>query len=480
MKKIKNIFIRVGIMCVTASLCALSAFASDGAGAADGFNDVSEEAWYFECVNFAAENGLMDGVGGNNFEPGGHMTRAMMATVLYRIAGTPDMTGEQAYSDVAKGSWYETGVIWASQTGVMTGYGDNVFGPNDILTREQLATVLWRYAGSPEATETEFSDSEEISSWAVAAAAWAQENGIMEGRPGGIFDPEANTTRAEAAAVLSRYYQNFVSTPEDPEGPDVPEDPGETDTPDENEPPLEPENPDGGIEGIRPNEYISEAFVVNNGYLTYVGGTPSFVGVDVSSHQGGIDWQQVADSGVDFAMIRAGYRGYTAGGIYQDLYFHRNMSGAQAAGIDTGIYFFSQAVTPDEAREEARQVLAMIDGYNITYPIAFDWERVDSSTSRTKDVQPETATQCARAFCQVIEDAGYTAIIYGGASKLGVDMSLELLAEYPLWFANYTLNWQATSFPYHYDMWQYTSSGNVPGIDGRVDLNICLVDWSAV
>lgn len=470
MRKIKDILAKVGIICVIASVCTFAALASDGAG---GFNDVSEESWYFEYVNFAAEHGLMNGVEGNDFEPNGSMTRAMMATVLYRIAGTPDVTGDQIYSDVLEGSWYEAGVLWASQTGVMTGYGDNIFGPGDLLTREQLATVLWRYSGSPEATETEFADSEEISSWAVNAAAWAQENGIMEGRPGGIFDPGANTTRAEAAAVLSRYYQNFVSTPEDPEEPDVP------DTPDENDPPVEPEEPGSSVEGVRPNEYIAEAFIINNGYLTYVGGTPSFVGVDVSSHQGSIDWQQVADSGVDFAMIRAGYRGYTAGGIYQDLYFHRNMSGAQAAGLDTGIYFFSQAVTPDEAREEARQVLSMIDGYNITFPIAFDWERVDTSSSRTSDVSSETVTQCARAFCQVIEDAGYTAIIYGGASKIGVDMSIELLAEYPLWFANYTRNWQATTFPYHYDMWQYTSSGNVPGIDGRVDLNICLVDWSA-
>ena len=197
----------------------------------------------------------------------------------------------------------------------------------------------------------------------------------------------------------------------------------------------------------------------------------------MSSHQNTIDWQQVADAGVEFVMIRVGYRGYTAGSIFRDLYFQRNIEGALDAGLDVGIYFFSQAVNVQEAQEEAYQVLSMIDGYDITYPVAFDWERIDTSSSRTRGVSAETVTACARAYCEIIEDAGYTTVVYGSPSKLGVDIDLDVLEDYPLWLANYTTDWAPTSWPYHYDMWQYTSSGSVPGIEGRVDLNICLTDW---
>ena len=211
--------------------------------------------------------------------------------------------------------------------------------------------------------------------------------------------------------------------------------------------------------------------------MTYQGGTPSYVGVDVSTYQRTIDWPRVAAAGVDFAMIRVGYRGYTAGGIYMDNYWKRNITGALDAGLDVGVYFFSQATTPEEARQEALQTLEWIRGYNITYPIVFDWERITDSDSRTRNTSRQTVTDCAKAFCQTIEAAGYTAMTYGSPSATTSDIDLSQLTEYPFWLAHYTSGWQPTGYKKHFHMWQYTSSGYVDGISGRVDLNLCLTDW---
>ncbi len=455
MIKTKKILTRVGIICLMAVLCAGIALAAAG-----GYLDVPEGSWYWEYVYYAQEQGLMDGADGNMFKPDSTMNRAMTATVLYRAAGEPETDGSAGFQDVPDGAWYSDAVNWASQSGIMEGYGDGTFGPDDSITREQMAAALWRLAGEPKAGTPSFDDASEISEWALTAVGWAQETGIMDGADGGLFRPQARATRAQAATVLSRYHMEYIA-----QDPETPEDPDE------------PENPDVPVEpGLRPNEYNDEDFYIENGYLKYRGGT-SHVGVNVSSRQDSIDWQQVASSGVEFAMIRVGYRGYTAGSIFRDLYFQRNIEGALSAGMDVGIYFFSQAVNVQEAREEARQVLSMIDGYDITYPIAFDWERMESSSSRTKNVSIETVTQCARAFCQVIEEAGYDVVIYSVPSEWGVDLDLELLEDYPLWIANYTKEWEPTRWPYHYDMWQYTDSGSVPGITGQANLDICMRDW---
>lgn len=225
------------------------------------------------------------------------------------------------------------------------------------------------------------------------------------------------------------------------------------------------------------NTYSAEDFVVAGGFLTYDGDGPSYVGVDVSAHQGEIDWEKVAAAGVEFAVIRAGYRGYTEGGVFQDEYFVRNMEGALAAGLKVGVYFFSQAVDTAEAEEEARQVLAWIEGYDVTWPVVFDWERQSYENSRTREVDGETQTACAIAFCRVIGEAGYLPMVYFSPSKGYTELDLEQLLEWPFWLAHYTEGWSATSFRYHFAMWQYTSAGAVDGIAGNVDLNLCLTEF---
>ena len=225
------------------------------------------------------------------------------------------------------------------------------------------------------------------------------------------------------------------------------------------------------------NTYSAEDFVVAGGFLTYDGDGPSYVGVDVSAHQGEIDWERVADAGVDFAMIRAGYRGYTEGGIFQDEYFVQNMEGAIAAGLEVGVYFFSQAVDEEEAVEEARQVLEWITPYDVAWPVVFDWERVSQENSRTLDTSGDAITNATIAFCREVVEAGYLPMVYFSPSKGYTELELERLLDWPFWLAHYTEDWSATSFRYHFAMWQYTSSGTVDGISTNVDLNLCLTDF---
>jgi GH25 family lysozyme M1 (1,4-beta-N-acetylmuramidase) len=146
------------------------------------------------------------------------------------------------------------------------------------------------------------------------------------------------------------------------------------------------------------NTYAAEDFVQAGGFLTYAGDGPSYIGVDVSSYQGQIDWEAVRAAGVEFAIIRVGYRGYTEGELYEDTCFRQNMEDALAAGLEVGAYFFSQAVTEDEAREEAAFVLELLEGYDLAYPVVFDWERQGADASRTSQTDGTSRPPAPRRF----------------------------------------------------------------------------------
>ena len=192
-------------------------------------------------------------------------------------------------------------------------------------------------------------------------------------------------------------------------------------------------------------------------------------GIDVSEHQYDIDWAQVAGAGIDFAMIRMGYRGSTAGGLYEDEYFRQNMEGALANGIEVGVYFYSQAVSEAEALEEADFLLEAIAEYDVTYPVVFDWEIVGGAEARTYTVRRDILNSCAKAFCDKVEQAGYDPMIYF-TQYLGYrKYELRQLSDYGFWYAEYE---PTPNFVYDFDMWQYTCWGSVPGIEGDVDLNL--------
>ncbi|HCO62775.1 MAG TPA: hypothetical protein DIT49_05130 [Clostridiales bacterium] len=231
-------------------------------------------------------------------------------------------------------------------------------------------------------------------------------------------------------------------------------------------------------EQIPGNAYSAQAFQVVDGFLTYQEGH-SAIGVDVSSYQGEIDWQQVADAGVEFAIVRVGLRGYTQGGLMEDNNYVKNLEGALAAGLDVGVYIFSQAVTTQEAVEEAEFLLERIAGYSITYPVVYDWEEQQAEGSRTAGLPGSVQTDCAAAFCERIAQAGYQPMVYFSPTKAYEELELERLTDWPFWLAHYTQDWQATTFRYHFAMWQYTDQGQVSGIPGAVDLNLCLKDFSA-
>lgn len=224
---------------------------------------------------------------------------------------------------------------------------------------------------------------------------------------------------------------------------------------------------------IEPSELVKDG----SGFVKYVGndGLQSKIGIDVSEYQGIIDWKQVKGAGVDFAMIRAGYRTYGGGVITLDNSLITNIDGAAAAGIDVGVYFFSQAITPEEAIEEADAVLDAVAGRNITYPIVFDWEIIYDDTARTDKMTVEGLADCCVTFCERVKSAGYTPMVYQNTSTSTHKLDLPRIKDYEFWLAEYT---DFPTFYYEYDMWQYSSEGKVAGIEGNVDLNICFKDYA--
>ena len=224
-------------------------------------------------------------------------------------------------------------------------------------------------------------------------------------------------------------------------------------------------------------EYQADQYVTRNGLMYYTenGKVTSKFGIDVSAHQEEIDWPTVRKAGVEFAMIRAGYRGYTGGSLVIDDYFEQNVQGAQEAGIDVGVYFYSQAITPEEALEEAELVLSLIADKEITYPVVYDWELVTNDVARTDDVSVRTLTQCSIAFCERIQQAGYIPMVYQNKRTSLLKLDLPELTDYDFWLAEY--NDEATYY-YNYQMWQYASDGTVPGVNGHVDVNICFKDYT--
>ena len=211
------------------------------------------------------------------------------------------------------------------------------------------------------------------------------------------------------------------------------------------------------------DKYEGEAKWIPNGEVA------SKKGIDVSKFQGKIDWQKVANDGVDFAYMRLGYRGYGSGKIVMDDTYEYNIENCNAAGIDTGVYFFTEAISTKEAVEEADFILENIRDYHIDLPIVIDVEESASSDSRTKNLTKEERTEIVLAFCNRIKDAGHEVMIYGNLKSMLIMMDIEKLEGYDKWFAYYKY---PLRFPYKMRMWQYTSTGKVNGIKGGVDMNI--------
>ena len=236
------------------------------------------------------------------------------------------------------------------------------------------------------------------------------------------------------------------------------------------------------IEGLETNAFVKEDFEMQGDTPVYTGDRFDVLkGIDVSEHQLSIDWNQVGKQDLDFCYVRMGRRGTTEGGLFVDERFDEYMHGARSAGLKTGVYFYSQAVSVAEAIEEAEFVLDHVKGYSMDLPICYDWERYDSPDSRTLNIEKDTVTDCAVAFCEKIKAAGYEPIIYYGRITGYYRIDLSRLADYKVWYSLFITPPDVTypSFYYHFDMWQYTQTGSCPGISTDVDYDYIFIDKQA-
>jgi len=240
---------------------------------------------------------------------------------------------------------------------------------------------------------------------------------------------------------------------------------------------------DGTEEWIDINPYLvtnpyNNANLVNvNNIMKYYDNhvNTSFVGVDLSKNDDYVDFNKLKNAGVDYVMLRVGSRGYSTGDIIADDNFADNYKRAREAGLDVGVYFFSQAITKDEAVEEANFVIETISGNEIKYPVVYYIEEVNSADVRTKDLNQMLRTNIAIAFMDSVRDAGYVPMLYGNKEYLLKKCSFGSLTGYDIWLGE---NGDIPDFPYEFNMWRYTNLGKIDGIAGVAHLNICFTDYS--
>ena len=228
---------------------------------------------------------------------------------------------------------------------------------------------------------------------------------------------------------------------------------------------------------VAKNPYKND-FFIHDGYRLSYGDEEyqTMLGVDVSHHQGAIDWNLVKQDGYDFAIMRIGYRGYgTTGEVCPDRMFEQNYTQARAAGLKVGVYFFAQAINEQEAREEADFVIDRLAGRVLDLPVVYDPESILDDEARTDNVSGEQFTLNTKAFCESIKQAGYEPMIYANMLWEAFELDLEYLAEYPIWYADYE---SVPQTPYDFKCWQYTNEAIVDGIAGVTDLDILIENKS--
>lgn len=205
------------------------------------------------------------------------------------------------------------------------------------------------------------------------------------------------------------------------------------------------------------------------------GNLNALTGVDLSAHNNVTDWAALKADGIDFVMLRTGYRGYGSGKLEKDTKFRAYYRAAKEAGLLVGAYFFSQAVSEEEAVEEAILTAQMLEGCELDFPVAYDWELIFHDSARTDNIPVDVLTDCTLAFCQNIESFGYRPMVYQNKRTTLFKLDLPRIAEIPFWLAEYG---DGPTYIYEYDMWQYSCTGAVDGVEGNVDLNLCFKDYS--
>lgn len=234
--------------------------------------------------------------------------------------------------------------------------------------------------------------------------------------------------------------------------------------------------PDYAIYRDADNGYILEPvreYLKKNEY-DWTDTSSALLGIDVSQHQGDIDWEQVKASDVKFAFIRVGYRGYVNGTIVKDERFDANIQGAIDSGIPVGVYFATKARNVREVKEEVEWIIEQIKPYEVSWPVVMDFE-IQDETDRVSNLDIDTRTEIARTACDAIKAAGYTPMIYGYAEMFIAKLDYTKLEDCSKWFAQYM---NAPHYPYAFQIWQASESGEIGGINGNVDINYSMVDFA--
>ena len=225
------------------------------------------------------------------------------------------------------------------------------------------------------------------------------------------------------------------------------------------------------------HEYDFTKLVCQSDLMKYYenGKQISYVGVDISKYQDYVDFVKVKKAGIDFVMIRVGARGYGSGQLILDEYFSDNIKRATDAGLDVGVYFYSQAINKDEAIEEANMVISSLGDYQLAYPVAYDMELVENDTARTENLTRTEKTDIAKAFLDTIAATGRKTMIYGNKEWLIKEIDMSKLTAYDVWLSQAA---DIPDYPYKFSMWQYDFEGSVDGIVGYVNMNISFINFA--
>lgn len=402
--------------------------------------------WAEAAIDRWSTLGIVQGDDQGNFRPDDTITRAELAVLLNRYMRYT-AKAENSFSDLPEDAWYTEAILCLAKAGLMQGDGEKQ-RPEDTVTRQEAAALFARAFGLQESSASlPYRDTGKIASWAKGYVAAMSAKGYLKGDDQGNFRPTDGLTRSQAVTILNNWNQIRAFGRFLPVKTDLPQIP-----------------------------YAAKDFTtLSNGRVSYAGDNyTARTGIDVSVHQGEIDWEQVAADGIDFAFIRLGNRWSVDGHIAIDTYALQNLAGAEAAGLDIGVYFFSMALNEEEAREEAQFVLDTLDGKKLQLPVVFDWEPVAGENSRSNNMDYSKLDDVAIAFCDAIREGGYEPMIYGNQNFFYNRFDLSRLKAYKLWFANYNSR-NVPDLYYSFDYWQYSSTGRVKGISGNVDMNLMFV-----
>ena len=453
------------------------------------FSDLSGNYWEDAILKLHASGVYL----GNNGQAlaGDTITRQQAVTMIARAFNISGESATVYYLDADQVADYAKPYLAEmSALGYITDSSDGYFRPTDAITRAEIVTILDNMIEVLIQTSTTYTQDVEGTVMVNAAEGACLQDMTITGdlilAPGvtGTVTLENVTIRGAVRNFGSAMVTDLSQRPEEPEQPPAIQ-PGDVYTPSETTGEyLTYSNQQIPIyAGVERNRFSQGDFMWDPDRpdrLIYTGDDyRTRFGIDVSAYQNRasanntIDWEAAKADGVEFAMVRIGLRGYGSGSIMEDAFYAQNIDGAMAAGIETGVYFFAQAITVEEAIEEADFVIRLLDGRQLTGPVTYDWEMKDS-TYRVYGTEPEVATACAKAFCDRIAQAGYEPMVYVSRYVGYFKFDLRELSGIPLWYPEYKYESTAPEkvcpqLYYRMDYWQYTNKLKVDGIGGNVD-----------